>query len=102
MAMKQSVISLVIALLIEILSKLVLATYFDDDHDIWRLSSLSRGPRYSTPFQRYTYKVLQTIQMKLILLCVWAERAVLWAVAVVKLIENSVMKFEQANTYTIQ
>ena len=27
--------------------------------------------------QRYTYRVLQTIQMKLIILCVWAERAVL-------------------------
>jgi hypothetical protein len=27
--------------------------------------------------QRYTYRVLQTIQMKVILLCVWAERAVL-------------------------
>ena len=27
--------------------------------------------------QRYTYRVLQTIQMKLVLLCVWAERAVL-------------------------
>ena len=27
--------------------------------------------------QRYTYRVLQTIQMKLILLCVWAELAVL-------------------------
>ena len=27
--------------------------------------------------QRYTYRVLQTIQMKLILLCVWAKRAVL-------------------------
>ena len=27
--------------------------------------------------QRYTYRVLQTIQMKLILLCVWVERAVL-------------------------
>ena len=27
--------------------------------------------------QRYTYRVFQTIQMKLILLCVWAERAVL-------------------------
>ena len=26
--------------------------------------------------QRYTYRVLQTIQMKLILLCVWAEPAV--------------------------
>ena len=27
--------------------------------------------------QRYTYKVLQIIQMKLILLCVWEEGAVL-------------------------
>ena len=27
--------------------------------------------------QSYIYQVLQTIQMKLILLCVWAERAVL-------------------------
>ena len=27
--------------------------------------------------QRYTYRVLQTIQLKFILLCVWAERAVL-------------------------
>ena len=27
--------------------------------------------------QIYTYRVLQTIQMKLILLCVWAEWAVL-------------------------
>jgi len=25
----------------------------------------------------YTYRVLQTVQMKLILLCVWAEPAVL-------------------------
>ena len=31
----------------------------------------------STVEQRYTYRVLQTIQMKLILLCVWAERAIL-------------------------
>jgi hypothetical protein len=29
------------------------------------------------PIQRYTYRVLQTIQIKLILLWVWAERAVL-------------------------
>ena len=27
--------------------------------------------------QRYTHRVLQTIQIKLTLLCVWAERAVL-------------------------
>ena len=29
---------------------------------------------------RYTYKVLQTTQMKLILLCVWAEPAVLGSI----------------------
>ena len=29
------------------------------------------------PFLRYTYRVLQTIQMKLLLLCVWAEPAIL-------------------------
>ena len=29
--------------------------------------------------QRYTYRVLQTIQMKLLLLCVWAEPAFLKA-----------------------
>ena len=34
------------------------------------LSLLSQG-------QRYTYRVLQTIQMEVILLCVWAEPAVL-------------------------
>ena len=28
-------------------------------------------------YQRYTYRVLQTIQMKLILLCIWAEPAIL-------------------------
>ena len=32
---------------------------------------------YLCYYQRYTYRVLQTIQMKLILLCVWAEQAVL-------------------------
>ena len=32
---------------------------------------------FSRAGQRYTYRVLQIIQMKLILLCVWAERAVL-------------------------
>ena len=35
---------------------------------------LHRDPR---GVQRYTYRVLQTIQMKLILLSVWAEPAVL-------------------------
>ena len=32
---------------------------------------------FLTRNQRYTYRVLQTIQMKHILLCVWAERAIL-------------------------
>ena len=36
-----------------------------------------QGVEIATPHQRYTYRVLQTIQMKLILLCVWAEPAVL-------------------------
>ena len=27
--------------------------------------------------ERYTYRVLETIQMKLILVCVWAEQAIL-------------------------
>ena len=31
----------------------------------------------SYQYQRYTYRVLQTIQIKRILLCVWAEPAVL-------------------------
>ena len=34
-------------------------------------------PNLQGATQRYTYRVLQTIQMKLILLLVWAERAVL-------------------------
>ena len=33
--------------------------------------------KYLQLAQRYTYRVLQTIQMKRILLCVWAEPAVL-------------------------
>ena len=38
-------------------------------------------PDFSTPSQRYTtYRVLQTIQMKLILLCVWAEPAALGSI----------------------
>ena len=28
-------------------------------------------------YQRYTYRELQTVQVKLIFLCVWAERAFL-------------------------
>ena len=33
--------------------------------------------RISALAQRYTYRVLQTIQMTLILLCVWADQAIL-------------------------
>ena len=40
----------------------------------WYLGPLSC---IEAPRQRYTYRVLQTIQMKLILLCVWAELAIL-------------------------
>ena len=32
---------------------------------------------FSTILQRYAYRVLQTIEIKLILLCVWAELAIL-------------------------
>ena len=50
--------------------------------------------------QRYTYRVLQTIQMKLILLCVWAELAVLGSA-------KSAFKFKyeilnRVKTYPIQ
>ena len=51
----------------------ILTVYFDDlhiGHSVGRSSGL-------WCWQRYTYRVLQTIQMKLILLCVWAELAVL-------------------------
>ena len=41
-------------------------------------NSSARIHRYYLAYeQRYTYRVHQTIQMKLILLCVWAEPAVL-------------------------
>ena len=38
-------------------------------------SPFVRQLKYCTYKQRYTYGVLQTIQMNLILLCVWAEPA---------------------------
>ena len=46
--------------------------FFEISNQIYKVSLL-----FSTCIQRYTYRVLQTIQMKIILLCVWAERAVL-------------------------
>ena len=36
-----------------------------------------KGAFFTGSHQRNTYRVLQTIQIKLTLLCVWAERAVL-------------------------
>jgi hypothetical protein len=46
--------------------------------------------------QRYTHRVLQTIQMKLILSCVWAEPAVLGST-------KTALKFKyEINTHTIQ
>ena len=44
------------------------------------LDMMARGgihDHISQVCQNYTYRVLQTIQMKLILLCVWAEQAIL-------------------------
>ena len=38
---------------------------------------IPKNLNFSGLFQKYTYRVLQTIQMKLILLCVWAEPAIL-------------------------
>jgi hypothetical protein len=40
-------------------------------------TSGNQNKKGQTLYQRYTYRVLRTIQMKLILLCVWAESAVL-------------------------
>ena len=49
--------------------------------------------------QRYTYKVLQTTQIKLILLCDWAMLP-FWVA--LKLLENSNTKCEYAITHGIQ
>ena len=43
----------------------------------WVVSNLKCKGSISGVSQRYTYRVLQTIQMQLILLCVWAEWAIL-------------------------
>ena len=43
----------------------------------WHRKNPIRTPLIYCEGQRYTYRVLQTIQTKLILLCVWAEPAVL-------------------------
>ena len=44
-------------------------------HCAWKLRFSPLSSSHSS--QRYTYRVLQTIQMKLILLCVWTEWAIL-------------------------
>ena len=51
-------------------------------HSFYPLIRLSlfyqvKGTKHFRLLQRYTYRVLQTIPMKLILLCVWAKLAVL-------------------------
>ena len=45
--------------------------------------------------QRYTYRVLQTIQIKLMLLSVWAEPVILGST-------KTALKFKQADTHTVQ
>ena len=44
---------------------------------MWQTKYASAVPKNLGLGQSYIYQVLQTIQMKLILLCVWAEPAVL-------------------------
>ena len=51
--------------------------HFDDFFSRNILNIFTDLKAFSGVGQRYTYRVLQTIQMKLILLCVWAEPAVL-------------------------
>ena len=41
------------------------------------MDSLIDLAQFFGSWQRYTYRVLQTIQIELILLCVWAEPAIL-------------------------
>ena len=43
-----------------------------------KVDAISLNQHFATLSQSYIYQVLQTIQMKLILLCVWAEPAVLY------------------------
>ena len=44
---------------------------------MWQTKHVSAVAKHLGVGQRYRYRVLQTIQMKLIVLCVWAEPAVL-------------------------
>ena len=45
-------------------------------------------------YQRYTYRVLQTIQMKLMLSYVWPELAVLGSTKTAQKLKNLNMKFK--------
>ena len=61
----------------------VISEYFMDifhvfyGHILLYILSTSSSTLNSDLIQRYTYRVLQTIQIELILLCVWAEQAIL-------------------------
>ena len=50
------------------MSFLFIQIYKKSNEIFWRIAALA---------QRYIYRVLQTIKIKLILLCVWAEPAIL-------------------------
>ena len=47
------------------------------EYELWTPTPYFAKSPFSGWYHRYTYRVLQTIQMKTILLCVWAEWAVL-------------------------
>ena len=49
----------------------------ENSHSFFNVSYIWYKSLILSFLQRYTYRVLQTIQMKLIVLCVWAEPAVL-------------------------
>ena len=47
------------------------------EYELWTPTPYFAKSPFSVWYKRYTYRLLQTIQMKLIILCVWAEPAVL-------------------------
>ena len=55
----------------------ILKNNIDNVDEVIVFDHVIRSSKAAGKGQRYTYRVLQTIQMKLILLCVWAEPAVL-------------------------
>ena len=65
---------------VTILGERFLVSAFFDNISFWDTLFSKMMPKIYSHWpmsQKYTYRVLQTIQMKLILLCVWAERVVL-------------------------